>query len=216
MNDDIVFIIPSVIYFANRELSYSETRSVYSPRVRARQTKEGIESIRRLVPKSKVILVELGLQRNLPYSLEKLSDAYVYGGKNQAIRRITDGINKGHGEAVALLLADKAVNGFQAKYFFKLSGRYKLNHDFNLQAWLPSKNTLVAKKYNDNCISTRLYGFSAEFYETWRRGIFKAIPDLRCGWAFEDTLPKVISTIQHLEPIGVSGLIAPHGVTAIE
>lgn len=216
MQAPVVFIIPSAVHVSDLPLSYSSVRSVYSAEERAAQTKTGILSIRQRVPGAKIVIVDVGLREDLSRGLGKLADRYIYGGRNTAIRRIADGVNKGHGEAVALILADSAVRSFRAKYVFKLSGRYMLNETFRISPWLGISDALVAKKYDESCISTRLYGFSSDFYETWMRGMLQAIPDLRFGWSMERTIPKHIKAIRHLQPVGVSGLIAPHGVGAVE
>lgn len=208
--DDAVFIIPSVIHFAEKPTSYSPIRSIYTPETRAIQTMQGILSIRRFVPRSKIILVELGSSEQLPLKLGRNVDAYVYAGGNAAVRRIVDGVNKGHGEAVGLLAADKAARSFQAKYFFKLSGRYRLSSAFNLDRWMTIRGKLAAKKYNDRCVCTRLYGFSADFYGSWKSCIMKSIPDLRFGSAIENVMPKFVS-IHHVETLGVDGNLAPFG-----
>lgn len=216
MGGDIVFIVSSAIYLSDNLLHYDCVRSIYTPEERALQTKEGIESIRRAVPNSKVILTEVGQKRDLPLDIEKLADRYVYGGGNPAIRRIADSKKKNHGEAVSLLIADQAVKEFQASYFFKMSGRYKLNERFSLLNFTRHQDCMVAMKYNEGCMSTRLYGFPAALYGAWRAALFKAIPDLRFGWAIENTIPKVFPRITHLSPIGLSGLIGPNGCGVIE
>jgi hypothetical protein len=213
--EQIVFVVPSVVHFVDRPLSYVSIRSVYSPKLRAAQTQESIKSVRERVPGARVVLVELGLERQLPGALEREPDTYVYAGGNPAVRRIVDGVNKGHGEAVALLVADRILRASGASYFFKLSGRYRLSEKFSLDPWLATRDALVAKKYNDKCVCTRLYGFASDFYGSWRTGLLRSIPDLRYGWAIEDILPKFLK-IQHLAPIGVSGLIAPYGAGANE
>lgn len=214
--NEIVFIMPSVIYFSKNPLSYIETRSVYSPEERARQTKDGIVSIRRKVPNSKIILSEVGLKKDLPCDLEKIVDRYIYGGANSAVRRAVDSPNKGHGEAVALILADKATRAFGAQYYFKMSGRYRLDERFDLTRWLSHRDCFLAIKYNEKCIGTRLYGWPSELHEVWRSGIFRSIPDLRFGWAMEDTLPKFLPNIHPLNNIGLTGYIAPHACGVIE
>jgi hypothetical protein len=212
---DIVFVIPSVIHFAEKPLSYSSVRSVYSPELRALQTHEGIASIRKAVPGARIVMIETGLRERLPSSLELDPDTYLYVGGNPAVRRVVDGLNKGHGEAVALLAADPILRAFGASYFFKLSGRYHLTGQFRHGPWLAIRDALVAKKYNNACVCTRLYGFASDFYGSWRSGLLRAIPDLRFGWAIEDVLPKFMK-IRDLQPLGVAGLIAPFGVGANE
>jgi hypothetical protein len=217
--ENVVFIMPSVIYFSGGPLSYSETRSIYSPEQRAVQTKNGIDSIREKIPTAKIVLSEVGLKKDLPLSLEKLADKYVYGGANTAVRRAVDSPNKGHGEAVALILADKAIRSFSGQYFFKLSGRYKLNEKFDLTKWTGYRDCLTGLTGNvcgQRSIGTGLYGWPSELHETWCSTIFKAIPDLRFGWAMEHMVPKFFpAKIRHLSPIGLWGLIGPNGCGVI-
>ncbi|CAM4388315.1 hypothetical protein L1N85_23730 [Paenibacillus alkaliterrae] len=212
MDANIVFIIPSVIYFSQNPLSPDIARSVFSPEERAGQTKQTIESIRSKIPTSKIILIEMGLHEILPFNLHALADRYVYLGNREMVRPAVDSTCKGHGEAIGLVLANKAIRSFQAKYYFKLSGRYYLDENFNINPWLSGGEGFVAKKYNDSCISTRLYGFSESFYDTWRISMKRGIPYLARSEAMESVIPKVISTIRHMDPVGVSGILAPHNV----
>lgn len=216
MDENIVFIIPSVIFFSPNPLNYSPVRSVFSPQERAEQTKQSIDSIRSKIPNSKVILIEMGFRETLPLNLHSLADNYVFLGNRKIIRQTADSPCKGLGEAVGLVLADKVIRSHQAKYFFKLSGRYYLNENFDMNPWLTGEEGFVAKKYNDSCISTRLYGFSNNFYTCWRNSIKRSVPYLASGEAMENVMPKVISTIRHLNPVGVSGLLAPYNVGAWE
>jgi hypothetical protein len=212
----IAVLMPSVVYFADSPLSYSDVRSVYSPEERARQTEEGIASVRTALPTARIIMVEAGLKGELPGGVEKLADRYIYIGSNPAVRRVVDGPNKGHGEAVQLLAAHGAAMEFPFRYYLKLSGRYKLSTRFNFGEWVRTPGALIAKKYNESCICTRLYGFTASFYKTWRRGLLEIVPHLRRGVAVEDAMPKAIQPIEHLSPLGVYGMLAPYGCGANE
>jgi hypothetical protein len=219
MGAEVAFVVPSTIYFLEAPLSYTATRSVYSPEERAAQTAAGILSIREHVPGAHIVMVETGLRADLPDGLEKAADTYVYAGGNAAIRRIVDGPHKGHGEAVSLLVADAALRATGATFFFKLSGRYRLDGRFNLwwwRKWVQRAGCIVAKKYNERVVCTRLYGFHASFYRKWRRGILDGIGPLRNGEAIERVMPMVFPEIRHLVPLGVSGMIAPYGVGANE
>jgi hypothetical protein len=213
---EITFIMPSVVYFVSKPLSYSDTRSIYSPEERALQTKDGIESIRRKIPLSRIVLSEVGLRKDLPFGIEKLADRYIYGGANPAVRRAVDSPNKGHGEAIALIMAQDAVRSFPAQYYFKLSGRYKLDTRFDLSQWVEHRDCLTAISCGQGCIGTALYGWPSELHEAWRQAIFKGIPDLRFGWAMEHTLPKFFKAkIRNMSPIGLWGLIGPNGCGVI-
>lgn len=213
--NDVVFIVPSVIYFDPAPISYSIVRSIYSPEIRAEQTAMTISSVREKVPNAKVILMEMGLRRELPFDLHLKADQYVYLGHRRYIRKIADGPNKGHGEALALLLAHRAAMKYRARYYFKLGGRAWLDHRFSLDTWV-NEPGFAALKYSDDCCASRLYGFPAEMYDFWRESMRKALPLLEFGSAMERVLPQVVSPIRHVNIIGLRLLLAPHGVGVVE
>lgn len=207
---EITFIITSVIHYAEKKLSYSNTRSIFSPEERALQTIKTIRSIKKYIPKAKIILVELGIKPTLPRSLDQLVDKYIYLGNNFLVRKACDGKYKGLGEAVGLLVAHKYFNQNNG-FYFKISGRYYLNNDFVLHKWGNlNQITLLQKR---NIMSTRLYGFPSEELESWKKALYFSIPYLLTGKSIEYALFKFLSkkNIHNLDILGVQGDCAPSG-----
>lgn len=204
-----VFIVTSVIYFSNQALSYSNVRSIYTPEERSLQTVKTIASIKKRVPQALVVLVEMGLKERLPDDLMKIVDHYVYVGNRSLVRLACDGKYKGMGEVAGLIAAKKYFVGL-GDFYFKISGRYFLLDDFNLNNWMTEK--IVVLKYKDS-ISTRLYGFSDECFNIWYYALWKCIPYLLRGHSIEDVLPRIINKkhINEIELLGVAGFIGPDG-----
>ncbi|MHC0036669.1 hypothetical protein [Pseudoneobacillus sp. C159] len=175
MKKNRLFIITSVIYSTTNKLCYTPIRSVFSAEERARHTIMTIESIKRAVPDSKILLIELGLQRGLPYNIEGMVDKYLYLGDREDIREAVDSPYKGLGEAIGLLEANEWIKSFDADYYFKISGRYYLNENFDLNHW--NSDGYSGKDYYGG-IFTVLYGFPKRLYENWRFSLKESIPIL--------------------------------------
>jgi len=200
----------SVIYFKDKPLSYSSSRSIYSPETRAEQTLKTIQSIREKMPGAKIFLFELGLKEDLPHNLKNSVDLYVFLGNKKIVRWAVDGSKKGFGEAVGLIYGAKYIKN-QADYYFKISGRYYLNDDFEINDFLDSNFAFL--KY-DRSISTRLYGFSQSVFNVWYRALWLSLLFLYFTiMSIEFVLPKFIKQkyVKSLNRLGISGFIAPGG-----
>jgi len=200
------FIVTSVIDFGLRPLSYSDTRSAYSPDERAEQTKRTIVSIRERVPDARIILVEAGRSAVLPFGLDRLADQYIFLGNNFLVRHACDSRYKGLGEAVMLMCA--AGRLVESDRYFKISGRYCLNDSFDLAQW--DRGGFVFRRYGD-AVSTRLYKFDRDNMGQWRKALCLSIPGLLSGKSIEDALPKFLPkhAMTFLDKLGVEGHVGP-------
>ncbi|MBW9234867.1 hypothetical protein JQK62_22065, partial [Leptospira santarosai] len=117
----------------------------------------------------------MGLKRNLPYNIENKVDKYLYLGNEKEIRDAADGPYKGLGEVLGRYLADRWIRSFNADYYFKLSGRYYLNKEFNMNDWTADGYT--GRDYFGG-LYTVLYGFPNRLYENWRYSLKQSIPTL--------------------------------------
>lgn len=211
---DVCFIISSVIYPAASKLSYG-TRSVYSPEERAAQTLSTVVSIKEKVPNAKIVLVESGLQENLPLDLAKQVDQYLYLGNKFFVRRTCDSRLKSLGEAVMLLCAIKHIK-FNAEVFFKISGRYSLDENFDFSTWKTDlfKFFYIRKDY----VSTRLYSFGKSMLRQWQFALIKGLPLLLLDYPIEHILARFVPKkyIQTIDKVGVMGADATNGVIVKE
>ncbi len=200
------FIITSVIYPKQGKLiQYNGSRSIFSPEQRAQQTLQTVESIRVKVPGAKIILVESGLQEALPFDLAKKVDQYIYVGNKKLVRLSCDSKQKSWGEIMMLYYAMKNFK-FTADFYFKISGRYFLNEEFNLNDW--QQGEFVLQYIKEDYICTRLYGFRQSAFATWKFALLKGIPLTMVAYPIENTLAKYISRnqVHRLARLGVSGV----------
>ena len=116
---------------------------------------------------------------------------------------------KGLGEAAGLIAASPKIKT-GAELYFKISGRYFLNDDFNTGQW--KGQGFFFRKYGEG-ISTRLYAFSGDLFATWKKAMIKSVYHLYKGKSIEDVLPLYIDgkLITEVKPLGVAGFIAPDG-----
>lgn len=207
------FIITSIIYSKQGTIQYNSPRTVFSPEDRALQTVETIKSIRAKVPGAKIILVESGMQENLPHELHKQADQYIYVGDKKLVRFACDSQYKSLGEIMMLVYALKRFT-VSADFYFKISGRYYLDDQFIINDW---KQGLFLLQYiQEDYICTRLYGFRAEAFNTWKYALLKSIPLALAGYAVENTLAKYIpkKQVHRLERLGVTGIGASSNTVA--
>jgi hypothetical protein len=203
------FIITSVIFFSKKKVVGSNTRSVFTPEERMKQTAQTISSIRAKAPGSFIILLEMGNEKNIGHELINGADKYIFIGKHPFVRWAVNGKLKGLGEAAGLIVSRKELlTG--ADFYCKMSGRYFLNDHFNIDDW--KGNFFLAKKY-ERGISTRLYGFDKMFFTRWQKALKKSLLKLCLGHSIEDVLPVKFGCerIHPLTTLGLSGYIAPDG-----
>lgn len=215
MNSDktFLFIISSVIYFKEKPLSYSPIRSKYSFADREAQTIQSIQSIRSRVPNSKIVLIESGYKKEISSAIINSVDQYIYTGGNQLVRLASDSKKKGLGEAVSLYFGLKKNQFTACNYCFKLSGRYFLNDQFDLNNFDLTKDFNFKTYNNPVQISTRLFGFKSELLGDIRKLLFQSFSKLFKNRSIEEVLYLKFQnyTTSEMKELGVSGLIGPTG-----
>ncbi len=214
-------VISSVIYPSDKQLSYSDVRTVYNVEERIQQTKETIYSVRRYIPNADIILVDAGL-KNPKENFENLVEHYIYLGDDKKIQKAVNSKYKGWGEVEMLLKAIKAVESYE--FVLKLSGRYKLTESFDISNFdferFNFKNYVVGNeslfgesKYVKGSHSTRLYGVPRNLYADWERALKKCRGKLKFGIGIENILAKYIrgDKFFYHQTIGVEGCVAVNG-----
>lgn len=214
MKEEVVIII-SVIYFnKNKKLSYSNIRSIFSPKERLEQTYITIKSIKEHIPKAKIFFFELGNGDLKDDYINNSVYRYIYLGNNNIVRRAVNSKYKGLGEVIGLLFSRSYLPN-QFTRLFKISGRYYLNNNFSLKDWKVG-NFIV--KNNNNSISTRLYSISYEFYRFWIFILYISLPFLLLNISIENIIyiftPK--KYFKYLTTLGISGKIGVNNQTINE
>ena len=196
-------IVTSVICPDSAPLSYSTTRSIYTPEQRYQQTVETIHSVRAYLPGADVCLVECSPPCAEIADLEEQVEVFVNLYPDDNIRKNPA---KGVGEACMLYAALDNLDINSYDNFFKLSGRYVLNSRFNIDAYMNDKVVLKrTMHYGGDSMHTFFYKFpskEAQFF----KNLFKLASLDAQDSAIEIYMLKHMdmSKVLHLEaPIGI-------------
>ncbi|CAJ1346844.1 unnamed protein product [Effrenium voratum] len=137
-------LVASKILTSSKPLWYHPQRSRFSAQERFNQTIETLKSIRLAIPDCFIVLIDNSpIDREQAMRLESLANAFVNDVNNQDLRYWTDESEaKQIGEAMLLQQGLDALEEHEVMYeqLFKLSGRYMLNHKFNLQTYNNTHN----------------------------------------------------------------------------
>lgn len=164
-NKNVVFIT-SKIHVSKNKFSYIDNRSIYTSEERLIQTIETIESIRKYIPDSYIILFDNSLFNPLEKSIfNKLTDSFINIVDNEELNYYTDiceikafaDISQ-QNAFLNLFLSDKNADSLSCiQHFFKISGRYLVNSDFDFNKYDNDKNifkrnnTITKKEYFYTC-----------------------------------------------------------------
>jgi len=211
-DNSILFIVTSSIFCTDKPLCYTDTRSVFTPEERAKQTIVTVESIRDKFVNAKILLIDIGYKYELPFNIPSLVDKYIYVGNDISCREAADSKFKGMGEAFSLLAAKEYLAQETMPFFIKISGRYFLSDFFDFDHWNLEKYNFTKCGYND-IVSTCLYGFPKTEFEEWICALNKTIPLLKTGISIENALCRYIdkNEINVLNNIGVAGRVSVDG-----
>lgn len=211
-NKVCVLVTSVMIPWNQSRFDYMGLRSVFSQEERIAQTMETLDSIRKKLSWADVLFIEGGI----PPNAGVMNDVAKYLGKGKLVlgsncswvRKAVSGKSKAMGEIALMLYARCFFRKNKYDYFFKLSGRYKLNDDFDISKWRMDK---ISGKdiYGDKSqISTRLIGIpnsmlSLYYYALLRR-IWR-VPTRPC--VLENYVLKGIGVdnVYFFEPIGLEG-----------
>lgn len=218
--------------------------SIYNPDQRLQQTLSTIDSVRKNIPNSEISVVEVSVppvSADVEKQLLDQIDHYVAVGADSTVAWITENIDrqdvvKNLSEAIALrklatVAQDKGWFDNSSR-IFKISGRYWINENFNLQTHL---NPAVADKFlfrKKNLsqfrpehtgvplqLQTRLYSYDLTQLPRYIELLDQMIQQQQDYYNqnryidIEHLWYKLLNKSEYLEldRIGVSGFIAPNG-----
>lgn len=212
-----LILITSVINTGNNPWSYCSSRSVYSPMERFLQTMQTIITIRKKIPNSKILLVECSditdemieqINERVDYFINLYSD-------NFCKMACLETNKKGFGEAVQTLKAIEYIQQKNIEFhrFFKISGRYYLNDNFNLEEYSLFEYTFkkaVCSGPGQIAISTVFYSFPFAFLDTFKKNLESVLQYYLINEpkSYEELLPILCNPRKEIETIGVSGMVA--------
>jgi hypothetical protein len=215
---NILFVITSIVKLENPK------SSIYNPIERYNQTCNTISSIKSKLPGAKIVVVEASKTINdRKFYFEGVDMFYI---KNDDIYKC-----KSSGECILLktfLQSDFFKKYSDINFLFKISGRYYLNDNFNINNFdsnkinarkIDTKNDPNEQNYNSNV----LYSTNPDFCHVTNLFCFpflKSITICECldnylknaeGKDVEHILFKNCNDINNVIELGVSGNQAPNG-----
>jgi hypothetical protein len=145
---NIVFITSKLIV-SDKAFSYVKKRSLYSRQERMTQTLKTINSVRQFIPDSHIVLLDNSILNTFEKSVfGKLTDTFINITDNNVLNYYTDVFEyKAFGEISQTLQFLDLF--FQSDYtgvknFFKITGRYEINSDFDYKQY--DNNLNIFKK----------------------------------------------------------------------
>lgn len=152
----LLFIITSVIDTPNLPLSYSTVRSVFTRDERFEQTKNTISSIKEKIPEAKIIIVECSNyetnKEQLNY-LKENTDYFLNLWDKKELHQYIFGLSKALAEGIMTIEFINYIinNNLIFDNYAKISGRYYLNNDFNIN--LNNEQPIIATTWVNNYTS---------------------------------------------------------------
>lgn len=218
INKKNLVIITSVINTSQNKLSYTKTRSIYTHEQRFKQTCETIQSIKKYIPNSFIVLLECGnICENYKKILKDECDIFINYNINKTINNIVHtSIYKGYSEitVISAFLNDNDISFFDSMY--KISGRYCLNNNFHYNNYNNELNCF--KTINSKKIMSGIHT-STVFYKITKSSFLEYIEALKQyklqvlkGSAIERIITTRIKNIKIVEPLGVQGNMSVNGL----
>jgi hypothetical protein len=205
----------------NLPLSYTNVRSVYNYKERFEQTQRTINSIRDKIPNSIIFLIECSLlNENERKYLKENTDIFInlYDLDNTALIDDIYSLSKSLGEGTITIYALEYLikNNIIFDNFYKLSGRYWLNNNFNYQIF--NNDKIIIKKINNNMhnLITILYKLPKKYICNWLQFLLNSREDMKKCIGAEVLFAKFMNTMNNNDKIytgilGCSGNIAVCG-----
>lgn len=202
-NSKNLVLITSVINTINKPLSYYSFRSIYTKNERFKQTLKSIESIRKYIPNSYIYLIECSNDIDEEEKIFKeLVDTYVNCFNVNKVKNAIQSPHKGIGEMNFLLyFLNNFDNLYEFDHFFKLSGRYYLNNEFDFDKFKNPTN--IFKKENHSLV-TIFYKITKDFYKSFIEIINNNINN---SSSVEGIFNCNIKDYKRINNIGVKGMM---------
>jgi len=138
-------IITSVINPVEKELMYTNSRSIFTQTDRYNQTLLSINSVRQYINNSYIIFIECSnLKKEYEEELKTLVDKYINLYFDENLRSIVESPYKGWGESIQILKGIEEIENISVQNLYKLSGRYYINEKYNKK--IEEINKVVCKK----------------------------------------------------------------------
>lgn len=206
-------IITSIIETTSLPLSYSDIRSVYSHQQRFEQTLETIDSVRKYLPGTTIVLVECSPESEYMRCIREKVDVFINQYPNDKIR---NGTHKGLCEAELMMKVFESFDLTEYRYIFKISGRYKLLDTFDINEWIVDKPVgCFTYNYSGPSIHTFFYKFTPREIDTLKN-MFEQMIEMNVEECIEKCVYKaLLPNIKFIEKIGIEARWSCYNFTSV-
>lgn len=216
-----IVLITSIINTPPTPLSYINTRSIYTREERFEQTKKTIQSIKEKIPDKKIFIVECSdlTEVEKTYFIENTDiflNLFNEEKENYKILQNIHSVSKSLGEGTMTIEAIKYLNNNNIKYdnFYKISGRYWLNENFDYKLF-NNNNKIIFKKIDNYACLTCLYKLPFELTKLWYDYLLNSNNEFYNCTGYEVIFCNFINSIkknnEDVHQLGILGNISVSG-----
>ena len=209
-------LITSVINPHDKPFSYSNVRSVHSSDNRFEDTKKTFQTVKEKIPNSKIIIIECSeLTEEQTKYLTENSDYFINIYNLENIHDFIFGLSKSLGEGTQTMIALDFIKENNIVYdnLIKISGRYWLNDNFDIELY---QNNKIVFKYIENNVDnafTALYKIPYELVPRLNEFLKNNINRMKSCIGYECLFAIFLSTIdkerlQNIEIVGLNGYVS--------
>lgn len=214
-----IFLITSIIKISTHHLANNVNRSVFNHQQRFEQTKQTIKSIRDKLPNIKIMLVECSPfnEEEKQYFIENTDYFYnIYDTEHEENKNtIINSLSKAKCEGTMTIEAIDYLlqNNIDFHHFYKISGRYWLNENFDSNFYINHSNVCKMIHNNRGNCATCLYKLSKENTMKWYNYLLQNNNELNIYYiGYENHFAFFLQQIHFQEYIherlGVSGNVS--------
>jgi hypothetical protein len=209
-------LITSIIDTPNKPLSYTQCRSVFSKQERFEQTKQTINSIKKYIPNSIIVLVEYSLlsKEEENYFLENVNYFInIHDISNEIIKNDLHSEFKARCEGTMTTFALNYIitNNIQFDMFYKISGRYWLTDKFDYNIFKEPISVIHLIDNNIMNAFTCVYKLTKPHLLLWLYFLQNTASVLYNNHGFENIFAiyiQSINNIKFINKVGVSGYVS--------
>jgi|694.fasta_scaffold00020_3 hypothetical protein len=218
-NIENLVMISSLIKTSSEPLTYSNIRSVYTHDERFEQTLKTIESVRKYIPNAQILLIDCSdFSDSQETVLKNACDMFLNVYNINNMRSILcNGPSKSLAEATQthLVIEYLTKNKISCKNFFKISGRYALNQNFNFSFYDNDKNIGRIQPCMSTYFLTSFYKLNSETLPKLNNMILNNLKALQNGIPYEEFFRVFMSSCDNVEylqvAIGIDEYISVNG-----
>ena len=210
-------VITSCLNPIKKKLSYTNVRSIYSIEERYLQTMNTINTINKNIPNPYIVLLECSNDiKKYEIELKKNVDEYHNYCNNKKVLDAVNSIYKNYGEVMTLIeFFNNFKNIDKINDLFKITGRYWLNENFNINNYINNKKIFFSLR-ESKVVSTRFFKITNskinDFIEKLNNNIKDEVIN---GVSIENSCFKNIN-FDHINILGLSGHISVNGHLIVE